>query len=784
MRTALSVFAVTAAFTATVCAGSMAKLRPVPFTRVEFHGGFWESRLEVNRRATVPTNLESCQKTGRLRNFAQCAGVEEGPFRGHIFHDSDVYKVLEGVAYSLQNSPDPDLRQQLDRIVGHIAKCQRPDGYVNTYFTMKEPKKRWNNLSHAHELYCAGHMFEAAVAHYQATGERTFLDVATRFADYIDTVFGDGPDQLHGVAGHEEIELALIKLWRATDNDRYLKLAQWFVDARGNAETRDKLFGTYCQDHKPIRQQTEPVGHCVRAMYLYAAVTDLAAITGDAGYRAAMDRLWHEVVEKKMYVTGGIGVQHHGEGFARDYFLPNDEAYSETCAALGMVFWNHRLALLHGQGRFADVVERELYNAGISGVSLDGKTFFYVNPMSSRGNQHRQPWYGCACCPTNVVRFIASVGDYFYAASADGDAATILQYAAGKGTVPLEGGNVTLVQRTGYPWRENVQIIVEPEGVTDFGLRLRIPDWCKDFAVKLDGKALDGLEQEDGFITLRRTWASGDIVDLELAMPVRIIPPHPKVKSQQGRIALARGPVVYCLEDADHEVPVDQIALPRETELTASFEPELLGGVMVLEGQGLSAGRPATMEDLRNPKPKPVAIRAVPYYAWDNREPGRMVVWIPEKPPAPPNVENATVAVFGQASASHCHGADAMEALNDGVVPKSSIDHDVPRFTWWDHRGTTEWVQLTFAKPQKLAKTEVYWFDDTGDGQCRVPKSWRLLAKTDGKWTSVEGASDYGVAKDTFNTVTFEPVTTPAIRLEVQLQPNFSGGILEWRLPE
>jgi len=412
------------ALAASIGAGTVGKLVPVPFEQVTIEDSFWSPRLETNRTVSIPHNLDTCESTGRIDNFRHAAGVTpKGKFRGHIFHDSDVFKVLEGVAYSLHTHPDPKLEARLDEIIGYIAKSQQPDGYLNTWFIVAKPKERWKNLRGAHELYCAGHMFEAAVAHFRATGKRTFLDVACKYADYIDSVFG--PGKRHGIAGHPEIELALVKLWRATGNDRYLKLARFFVEEHGNSKDR-KLFGGYCQDHAPVREQTEPVGHAVRFLYFYSGVADLAGTDGDQGYIDTMERLWQFIVTKKMYVTGGVGVQGHGEGFAKPYYLPNYQAYCETCASIGMVFWNHRLALLHGEGRFADLVERLLYNGAISGVALDGSKFFYVNPLASRGNHHRQPWYGCACCPTNVVRFISSVGQYVYGRMADGEGVAVL----------------------------------------------------------------------------------------------------------------------------------------------------------------------------------------------------------------------------------------------------------------------------------------------------------------------------------------------------------------------
>ncbi len=768
------------ALAASIGAGTVGKLVPVPFEQVTIEDSFWSPRLETNRTVSIPHNLDTCESTGRIDNFRHAAGVTpKGKFRGHIFHDSDVFKVLEGVAYSLHTHPDPKLEARLDEIIGYIAKSQQPDGYLNTWFIVAKPKERWKNLRGAHELYCAGHMFEAAVAHFRATGKRTFLDVACKYADYIDSVFG--PGKRHGIAGHPEIELALVKLWRATGNDRYLKLARFFVEEHGNSKDR-KLFGGYCQDHAPVREQTEPVGHAVRFLYFYSGVADLAGTDGDQGYIDTMERLWQFIVTKKMYVTGGVGVQGHGEGFAKPYYLPNYQAYCETCASIGMVFWNHRLALLHGEGRFADLVERLLYNGAISGVALDGSKFFYVNPLASRGNHHRQPWYGCACCPTNVVRFISSVGQYVYGRMADGEGVAVLQYIGGKGTVELAKGKVTLVQNTRYPWEGTVTIAVEPEGAGEFTVGVRIPAWCDGAAVTLNGKKL-GAKAKDGFVRIRRAWAAGDTIGLHFPMPVRQVKADPNVESCRGRLAVMRGPVVYCLEDTDNPCRVDQVSIPGGATFESEFKADLLGGVTVLRTKGEHSGIVETGDGFEVAG-RQVDLTLIPYYAWDNREPGRMVVWVPTDVPKAADPKNATVAIVAKTSSSHRNPRDAEQALNDNVLPKSSIDHDVARFTWWPRKGSTEWVQYDFARPKTLSKAEVYWFDDTGRGGCRVPKSWRLLYRDGKEWKPVEGASSYGVERDKLNGVTFQPVATKAIRLEVQLQANFSGGILEWRLPK
>lgn len=784
----MKIFATTLLFfciTSLTAADEVTKLTPVDFSDVTIRSDFWSPRLETNRTVSIPHNLATCEETGRIDNFRHNAGVPtKGPFRGHIFHDSDVFKVLEGVAYSLHTHPDPELSARLDEIIDWIRRSQQPDGYLNTWFTMREPDKRWQNLRHAHELYCAGHMFEAAVAHYRATGKQTFLDVACKYADYIDSVFG--PGKRHGIAGHPEIELALVKLWRATGEERYLNLARFLVEEHGNDEHRE-LFGGYCQDHLPVREQTEPVGHAVRFLYFYSAVADLAAIDSDQGYIDTMEQLWQYIINKKMYVTGGVGVQHHGEGFATAYYLPNYDAYCETCASIGMVFWNHRLALLHGDGRFADLVERLLYNGAISGISLDGSKFFYVNPLASRGNHHRQPWYGCACCPTNVVRFVSSIGQYVYGALPEGEGVCVLQYVGGNGTLKLKDGKVRLVQNTRFPWDGAVTIVVEPETTDPFTVRLRIPGWCDEATVRLNGELItesaEPNENTRGFLSIRRQWKSGDTITLDFPMPVRQVASDPQVEANVGRLAVMRGPMVYCLEDIDNPCRVDQVAIAKDAKFQTEFQSDLLGGVTVLKVNGRQQGIVET-DDGFQVTSREVVLTAVPYYAWDNRDPGRMVVWVPNETPGNVSAEGATVAVVARTSSSHCCPRDSESALNDNILPKNSIDHDVPRLTWWDRKGTTEWVGYEFARPKTLSKAEVYWFDDTGRGACRVPAGWRLLFKDGDEWRPMEDASAYGIEKDKFNAVKFNPVTTTAIRLEVELKEDFSGGILEWRLPK
>ncbi len=761
------------------------KLTPVPFDQVKIQDEFWQPKIIANHKVTVPHNLYWCEKTGRISNFAKAAGLMEGDFEGIYFNDSDVYKVLEGASYDLALHPDPEIERHVDEIIAKIAAAQQDNGYLNTYYTLVEPDKRWTNLRVRHELYCAGHLIEAAVAHYKATGKRTLLDVAIKFADLIDSIFG--PDKRRDVPGHEELELALVKLYHLTGEKRYLDLAQFFIDERGHPHDRD-LYGKSLQDHLPVREQSEVHGHAVRAMYLFSGVADVAAITGDQGYFEAMDRIWNDLVSHKMYITGGIGVSGHGEGFSGGYDLPNANAYAETCASIALAFFNHRLNLLHADSRYADVFERVLYNGLLSGVSRDGDKFFYRNPLKSFGPEafstsggkqggsirHRQHWFSCACCPTNVVRFIPKIGEYIYAHY--NNQLYVNLYIASETEIPFADTTLNLAQDTRYPWDGHITLNIDPATPTEFDVLLRIPSWSEEHTIRINGYKTD-YQIKNGYARLNRKWRSGDDVELHLPMPIKRIKAHPLVTADRGRVALQRGPLVYCLEQVDNEVSVHQIALPPDAQLKAVHKPYLLGGLTIIQGEGITPDLTNWQGKLygTTPKAKPVKFTAIPYYAWDNRKPDDMTVWLPEHPdflPLP------TIAYSAEPSASHIR--DNIRALNDQQKPASSDDNTIPRFTWWDHKGTEEWVQYDFDEPQTLSSASVYWFDDEGKGKCRVPNSWKLLYKEGGGWKEVENPSDYGVEKDKFNRVTFDPIKTQSLRLKVQLQDEFSGGIMEW----
>jgi DUF1680 family protein len=757
-------------------------------------------RLETNRTVTIPYCFTKCEETGRIDNFAKAGGLMPGEHVGHRYNDSDVFKVIEGAAYALSTRADPELDRYLDGLISKIAAAQEDDGYLFTTRTIDPDHPasasgatRWSYIDHSHELYNVGHMYEAAVAYAQATGKRTLLDVATRNADLIEREFG--PGRRSDPPGHEEIEIGLVKLYRVTGDDRYLKLAKFFLDQRGRDEGRE-LYGIYAQDHVPIVEQDEPVGHAVRAMYLYSGMADVAALTGDADYLAALDRIWGEMVRSRLYLTGGIGARQSGEAFGEPYELPNASAYNETCAAVGNALWNHRMNLLHRDARYVDVLERVLYNGFLSGVSLSGDAFFYPNPLASGGTYHRSPWFSCSCCPVNVVRFVPSIAGYVCAH--DDDEIFVNLFAAGSARVALANSAVKITQATDYPWDGKVVITVEPEPAADFTLNVRVPGWATGSPVPSDlyayvagdgkgngvslsvnGKAIRALPLEKGYARLTRRWERGDTVTLDLDMPVRRVRCHDKVEENRGRLALERGPIVYCLEAIDNGGHVRNIWIPANAKIGAEERADLLGGVTVLRGRAFALHR----DRVDGPaETTPIELTAVPYYAWDHREHGEMTVWIPTAPDLARPVGAAGIAGTSRVSASHCWESDSVLAVNDRLEPESSGDHSIPRLTWWDHLGTVEWVQCEFEEPRWVSRTAVYWFDDTGRGRCRVPANWRLLYRQGDAWQPVPAPSDYGVEPDVYNRVEFDPVETSALRLEARLQPEFSAGILEWRI--
>ena len=626
---------------------------PVPFTQVTIEDAFWSPKLQINRERTIPHIYQQCLQTGRIDAFRRDwePGPDitaRGPWGGTVvmFWDSDVAKWLEAASYSLATHFDPQLDALVDEVIALIAQAQHADGYLNTWFTTVDPQNRWKNLRDWHELYCAGHLIEAGVAHYEATGKRVLLDVVCRYADYIATIFGPEPGQKRGYPGHPEIELALVKLFRATGEQRYLDLSRYFVDERGRqphyfdqeAQERGQDASSfwartyeYNQSHRPVREQHKAVGHAVRAMYLYAAMMDLAREDGDASLQEACQHLWRHLTTKRMYVTGGIGTSGQNEGFTSDYDLPNESAYAETCAAIGLIFWAQRLLQLDCDRRYADTLELALYNSVLSAISGDGQKFFYEIPLASNGHHQRQPWFHCPCCPPNLARLFCSLGEYIYAQS-ETDAVVHL-YIQSRGNLSVGGQAVTLRQQTNYPWAGTVMIEVTPEQPATFGLRLRIPGWCRSAGAQVNGEEVNLADRlEQGYARIERLWQPGDVVTLDLAMPVEQLSAHPDIQADQGCVALQRGPLIYCLEQCDQAEPLHRLLLPSTAALTGQVEPDLMGGVVVLRGTVSALDSAGWEETLYRPHPPathPAPIMAIPYYAWGNREAGPMRVWIP-----------------------------------------------------------------------------------------------------------------------------------------------------------
>ena len=584
-------------------------IEQIDFSHVKINDNFWSPRLSKHVSATLPVCIDQIEnQTGRIRNFENAA-KGEGEHSGIFFDDSDVYKALEGMAYSLINNPDPELEKKADEWIDKFAAAQQPDGYINTFYTLTGLDKRWTNMD-KHEMYCAGHMIEAGVAYYQATGKRKLLDVCIRMTDHMMSQFG--PGKRHWVPGHEEIELALVKLYQTTQEQKYLDFAYWLLEERGHGHgtmgDEGKWDPVYYQDIVPVRRLTDISGHAVRCMYLYCGMADVAALKNDTGYIAAIDRLWDDVVHRNMYITGGIGSSRDNEGFTEDYDLPNLDAYCETCASVGMVLWNQRMNQLTGDSKYIDVLERSLYNGALAGISLGGDRFFYVNPLESKGDHHRQEWYGCACCPSQLSRFLPSIGNYIYASS--DDALWVNLYIGNTGQIRIGETDILLTQETDYPWDGSVKLTISTTQPLEKEIRLRIPNWCKTYDLSINGKRIN-VSEEKGYAVIK-DWKSQDVIALDMDMPVEIVAADPHVKENFGKRAIQRGPLVYCMEEIDNPVYFDQIQLSPSTTFQTAFASDILNGIKTIKTNGRAQS--ATF---------------IPYYAWDNRKAGKMRVWIP-----------------------------------------------------------------------------------------------------------------------------------------------------------
>ncbi|MBD0288272.1 MAG: glycoside hydrolase family 127 protein [Flavisolibacter sp.] len=624
---------------------SLQQYQNVNFSRVQITDNFWKPKIDKVSRVTIPVCIEQTEvKTPRIRNFEIAAGKKQGKFEGLFYDDSDVYKALEAIAYSLKNHPDPALEKKADEWIELIAAAQQPDGYINTYYTLQFPEKRWTDMS-MHEDYNGGHLIEAAVAYFDATGKRKLLDVAVKFANHFDSLFG--PNKRHWVTGHQELELALVKLYKVTKDEKYLKLADWLLSERGHKRAVGYTWTSwkdtaYAQDVKPVKEQTEITGHAVRAMYMYTGAADVAALTGDEEYMHAMKNVWEDVVYRNMYLTGGIGSSGGNEGFSVDYDLPNEQAYCETCASVGMVLWNQRMGMLTGESKYVDVLERSLYNGALDGLSLSGDRFFYGNPLASVGRAYRREWFGTACCPANIARLVESLGNYIYGYNNNGIWVNL--YVGSNTTIPIGKQKVSLAMQTNYPWDGRVQLTLSPQKKTKFGLRLRIPGWAQGdavpgelyrfedttsakFTVQLNDKEIS-YRVEKGYIVLDREWKNDDVVTLTLPMEVKRVVSRPEVKADVDRVALQRGPMVYCIEGADNNGKAWNIILPPNAPLSTVQHTVLSEPVVAIQTEVPALTVAPDGMGVQSEKKKIVAI---PYYTWANRGQGEMQVWLPIK---------------------------------------------------------------------------------------------------------------------------------------------------------
>ena len=796
----------------------------VPFTKVKVaQQTFWGQRLDASQNVTIPLAFSKSEETGRYTNFSNAAQhikdpskvfeIKDGTFS---FDDTDPYKTIEGASYLLQTYPNAKFKggrldKYVDSVVAVIASGQEPDGYLYTSRTQNPAKphnwagaKRWERVEDlSHEFYNLGHLCEAAVAHYYATGKKNFLNVAIKYADCVCREVGDKPGQASVVPGHQIAEMGLAKLYIATGDKKYLDMAKFFLDKRGKRDaswkqTRNGLYDSdgyfhslsdYSQSHKPVCEQDEAVGHAVRAGYMYAGMADIAALTGDKSYIDAIDRIWDNIVGKKYYITGGVGATASGEAFGANYELPNMSAYCETCAAIAQVYLNYRLFLLHGDSKYYDALERSLYNGVISGISIDGGKFFYPNPLQSIGQHQRQPWFGCACCPSNAARFIPSLPQYIYAVKDN----SLYINLFNSNTVNVQVGKkkVTLQQETNYPWDGDITLKIAG-GAGKYALNIRIPGWVKGevvpsnlytytdgkrlgYTVKVNGEAVESPLQQ-GYFVIDRTWKKGGKVEIHFDMEPRTVRANGQVAADKGRVAVERGPIVYCAEWPDNKCDVLSVLINQEPKFTLGNKEIMNTNVQTLttDAQTLTFDKAGKLHAADE------KLVLIPYYAWAHRGPGKMTVWIPQDLTATTPALPASIASESKISAS-TKRLPALSAINDRLVPADATDRSVPYTHWWPAKNTTEWLAYDFAKAETVSTSTVYWFDDGPWGGCRVPESWKLYYKNDkGDWVPVKNLTEYGVVKGAANIVNFEPVKTSAMKLEIKQPADYSCGVFEW----
>lgn len=767
-------------------------IQPVAFTHVHVNDQFWAPKMEVNAKVTIPYTLQQCRMDGRIDNFLRASKTIPGDkLSAFPFDDTDIYKVIEGASYAMQMKADPAMDKYVDTLISIIGAAQEKDGYLYTFRTVHAAKphewigtKRWEKEEElSHELYNSGHLFESAAAHYEATGKKTLLNIAIKNADLLVKDFGYG--KVEEYPGHQVVEIGLVKLYRITGNQKYLDLAKFFLDVRGPKGE------AYNQAQAKVINQHEAVGHAVRATYMYTGMADVAAITGDEKYLAAIDDIWEDVVNKKLYITGGIGATGAGEAFGEAYQLPNMSAYAETCAAIANIYWNSRMFQLHGDSKYIDVLERTLYNGLLSGVSLSGNRFFYPNPLASMHQHQRSAWFACACCISNMTRFLPSVPGYVYAQDANNLYVNL--FMSNSSNIQLPASKLKITQTTDYPWEGKIDIKVEPEKAAAFAVHIRIPGWAGDtpvpgtlysfkekesapVTISLNGSPLK-YTMVKGYAVIERKWKKGDQLSVVLPMETKKVFANENVKDDRGRFAFQRGPVVYCLEGPDNrDSTVQNIMIDKNAVATMSFNPEMLNGIEVLKVKGVSTNRQVNSEELIKTEQE---VTAIPYYSWANRGPSEMTVWVPYEESAARPKPAPTIASKSKVSGS-LSNKQLLSSVKDQYDPVDSKDTNYPYLHWWPKKDSKEYLQYDFDQEYEVSVSKVYWFDDAPWGGCRIPDNYKVLYLQDGKWIPVANTSSYAVEKDKFNMLSFKPVKTKALRLELQLPKDNASGVHEW----
>ncbi len=801
-------------------------LIPVPFQEVTLQDNFWLPRLKTQKQTLVPFALDKTRPA--VENLKKTADYLKGikgelPFH-HRFIASDLYKVMEGAAYLLTLEQDTALERQMDEIIDIIAAAQQDDGYhYESHITgVSKDAEHWGGAGmgdkpyswvvHSHELYNMGHMYEGAVAYYQATGKDKWLQVATKNAKHIFHVFFEGDPAYNGgkpvnqAPGHEEIELALVKLYRVTGDTLYLSMAKRFIDIRGvtyKPEGEGVMAPEYAQQHLPVREQTKAVGHSVRATYLYSGMADVSAQTGDKTLEPALDSIWHNIVDTRMHITGGLGAVHGIEGFGPEYVLPNKEAFDETCAAVGNVFFNHRMFLMKKDGKYMDVAEVALLNNVLAGVNLEGNKFFYINPLEAdgktpfnHGRKGRSPWFGTACCPSNIARLIPQVPGLIYAYTSDEIYCSF--YASNTANIPLKNGKIKLTQKSDYPFDEQVTLQVEPEqDKQEFTVRLRIPTWTGDqfvpgelyryensssasWGVRVNGKKLKA-PVKNGYVSLRRQWQRGDKVELLLPMPVRYNQAIEQVEADRGCVCITRGPLVYCAEAADNSFPVQSAYIDQASNpgIIEKASEGILSGIDYVRIPAKAAG------DKDTDPSQDMTLSLIPYYAWDNRSDSTMIVWIPESDSL---ARAKTVKLSNnikEVKASYTYNEDDVEAIADDRLPSRSDDTSISRWTSWPQKGKSQQIEITLEKSLPIQSISVYWYDDNGGVQ--IPQSWSLKYFENNSWKPfpIYVTDSYSVFKDQFNMVhPGKDITTDRLQIHINAKKDAAVGVLEVKIEE